>query len=497
MRRQSSLVIPLFLAMSLGCEGADPGVEEGRAELGSGLFATARSVAVGSWASATAIADVNGDGKNEVLMTTDFYFDPTNDYKLMVFRPSTTGAMQEIARYPIGQGAESISVGDVNGDGRNDVVVGNSDSDTIGILYQNPSGTLDAMVSIATASALRVRVADLNGDGRKDIVGIAWGTQGDAVELYLQDAQGQLTGRATYHVTHGGYDDLEVGDVNNDGRNDIVVMSGQGLLPNLGVLLQTPQGTFAAASYYSVGSNILTQGVAIGDVTGDGRNDVIVSYGGNRPNARIGIFAQNTAGTLDPVVSKSSYDNPQSLVVADVDSNGYADIVVLHDGWSTLGVYSQSTPGILDAEVRYTIPDASYYSPDGLSVGDFDEDGMPDLAIGNYNYGLVTLKHIDRVPPVVTIGQPNGSIAYVGVPLLITWTASDNVALARFDVLYSPDGGISAIQIPGCTSLGPEVRSCTWASPGPANPSALVGVVARDTQGNTAFAIGAFSLVQP
>jgi hypothetical protein len=505
MCRRESLVLSLTFVGWLGCTGQNadaPNTEQSQHALGTGLFESPISLAVGSWPSAVAIADVNGDGANEVLMTTNTYFDATNDYKLMIFRHDASGVMQEIARYDIGRGAESMSVGDVNGDGRTDVVVANNYSDTIGIFYQNASGTLDPMVTIATTSSLRVRVADLNGDGRQDIVGIDWGT--DIVDLFLQDEQGQLSGRATYHVSHGGYDDLEVGDVNHDGRTDIVVMSGQSYISNLGVILQTPEGAFEPPVYYSVGplsANTLTHGVAIGDVNGDGRQDVIVSYGGNRPTSKLGVFIQNETGALDPAQSLDSYDIPEPVVAADVDHNGATDILVLHGGWNALGVYSQTNAGALDAEARYSVPYASHYPPDALAVGDFTGDGLPDVAIADYNHGLVTLEHLgmpaDTQPPVLSVAAPTGQVIQAGSPVRIAWTASDDVGLAGFDVLFSPDGGTTTTPIAECTGLGPALRACTWAAGGPANPSALVRVVARDSSGNTASADAVFVIAPP
>lgn len=96
-----------------------------------------------------------------------------------------------------------------------------------------------------------------------------------------------------YPVLHGGREDLEVADVTGDGRDDLIVMSGQTYAsPNFSVLAQLASGGFASPVEYRVGEGILTSGIGVGDVTGDGRNDVVASYEG------LAVFAQTPLGTL-------------------------------------------------------------------------------------------------------------------------------------------------------------------------------------------------------
>jgi FG-GAP-like repeat/FG-GAP repeat len=257
------------------------------------------------------------------------------------------------------------------------------------VFLQNDSGTLNAGVLYASTNSNKIRIADLNHDGLMDVVGIGSGT--NTASVWLQNNGGTLDSSVIYNVTHGGYDDLEVGDVNNDGLIDIIVMSGQSLVPNLGVLIQNIGGTFNPPVYYSVGNNILTRGVAVGDVNGDHLNDVVVTYGGNKPNSKLGVFTQNVSGTLDPVVSYVSYDIPGPVCIADLTSNGRADIIVLHGGWEKAGIYRQSLFGELLGENLYDIPNINLYNPNGLAVGDINGDGRNDIAIADHNYGLVIL----------------------------------------------------------------------------------------------------------
>ncbi len=357
------------------------------------IFQNYTIVATGSYPEAIAIGDVNNDGRNDVVMTTWYSGDPVNDYKIFVFLQNADGTLAAPVKYATSASytrrPSTVAIGDINNDGRNDVVIGYSGFG-IEVFSQNGSGALNADVVYASADSNKIKIADLNNDGILDVVGIGWGT--NTASVWLQNNGGTLEPAIIYTVTHGGYDDLDVGDVNNDGLTDIVVMSGQLLVPNLGILIQKNDGTFDNPAYYSVGGNILTHGVAVGDVNGDHLNDVVVTYGGNRPNSKIGVFTQNASGTLEPVVSYNSYDIPEPVRIADLTGDGRAEVIVLHGGWLKAGVYLQNASG-LQAENLYDIPDASHYNPHGLAVGDINSDGRRDIAVADYNQGLVILYH--------------------------------------------------------------------------------------------------------
>jgi hypothetical protein len=372
--------------------GSDEIIITASGPVNSGLFKPYVTYPTGSWPESVAIGDVNGDGRNDVVLTTSFYNDPANDYKMFVLLQNASGGFNQAVKYTAGNG-ESVAIGDVNNDGRADVIV--SASNCIGVFYQNSSGGLNTMVTYASnhqsfSNTYKVKTGDFNHDGRMDVVSIDWGTQSQDVDVFYQNAGGTFNTPITYTVSHGGYEDLEVGDVNNDGFTDIIVMSGQSFIPNLGVLTQKTDGTFNTAVYYSVGANQLSSGVGIGDVNGDSLQDIVVTYGGNAGN--IGVFLQNNSGTLNTSTSYSSYDSPSPIEIADVNNDGRKDIILAHAGWLKLGVYLQGTGEAILPEELYPIP-YSTYNPHGLAIGDINGDGLNDVVIADNGNGLVVLYH--------------------------------------------------------------------------------------------------------
>ena len=473
-RLRAGAVLLLLGSAIVGC-GAPENDEEAprqpRSALTASLFEPYVAYATGSWAEAVAIGDLDDDGRNDIALVTSSRFDPDNDNTVHVFLQAVDGSLQPRVKYPVGAQSRSIDIGDVNGDGHADVVVGLASSQ-IGVLRQNALGTLDPVVTYPTMNSYRVKVGDFNGDGRMDIAGIntaSYSGEGGP-DIFLQDESGALASPVNYRVIRGGTRAmLDAGDINGDGRTDLVVMSGS---PDVSVLLQTPEGVLGAPAPYSLPGTANASGLAIGDTSGDGRTDIVVSYGGNRPNSFIARFLQDATGAMEPPASYASYDIPSAIRIADVDGDGRKDVLVIHDGWSQLGVYRQSSSGGFGSEELYAIPDASNYEPQGLAVGDINGDGWPDAVIADYNSGLVVLHH--EVSPSLTVTGPV-SDQFVGATATIAWThnlpAGDNV---RIEV--SRDGGGTFELL---AASAPTTGSFNWIVTGPPTSLAMMRVTSN------------------
>jgi hypothetical protein len=360
---------------------------------------------------AVAIGDVTGDGLADVVLTTG-YTNSAEDFHLYVLAGQADGTLAAPTSYATAgtypNRPETVDVGDVNGDGRVDVVVGLSGLG-VQVFAQAADGTLAAPTFVASADSHRVAIGAFDGTGRAQVAGVGWGT--NTVTVFSDTGSG-LGATATYAARHGGYEDLEAADVTGDGRTDIVVMSGQSWVPNVSVIAQQAGGGFAAAAEYGVGGNLLTQGIGVGDVTGDGRLDVVASWGGNSPNGRIGVFAQTGGGTLvAPPTAYQSYDIPAAIDVADVDKDGRLDVVVSHDGWARIGVYPGLAGGTLGAEQLYPIPSSNGGNPQGLAVGDVTNDGWADIVYADDLHGLVILANAGTTAPPPT-PTPSPTVTY-------------------------------------------------------------------------------------
>lgn len=349
----------------------------------SDLFQSATNLATGSWPEAVAIADIFGH--NDIAMVTSYYGDSANNQKLLIY--SSTGNTS----YDLGGAGYSVAVGDLNGDGKNDIAVAVRGAG-IKLFYNNGTGNQFDAYLLETGEDLKVRLADLNNDGRLDIICIGWGT--DKADIFMQGAPGSNgqgfsgTGpfsKSTLSVNHDGYDDLAIGDVNDDGLKDIVIMSGQGMAGGANIMLQTATG-FAAPIHQQINSS---HGVAIGDIDKDGTNEVVVSSGGNVPDSMISVIKIYPDGGAWAYTLPSSHI-PSAIRIADINGDSRNDIIVLHDGWGSVGTYLQKPDGSLKEEQLYGAY-AYQFNPDAMAVGDVNNDGKADVVTLDHNYGLGTL----------------------------------------------------------------------------------------------------------
>jgi hypothetical protein len=386
--RYSYVVTPILAACLISaCSGDN---DPPPSTSSKNLFQPYVMLPTGSSPEAVAIGDVNGDSRNDVVMTTSF-FSSTNDYKLLVFLQNTKGELNPPIAYAIsgedGYYPKSAAIGDINGDGKNEVVVGKAGLQ-IEVFSQDGSGGLVSSAVYPTANSRHIRIVDLNNDDRLDLLGAGYS---GGVDVYYQKADGALTVPTTYPAVTSGIQDLEVKDINADGLTDIVLLDEPAVPPKLVVMTQTVGGSFTAHVDYEYSTPFL-HSIALGDVTSDGKNDVVTTYGGNY--GKLNVFTQGGTDTLSYTEIYDSYDSPESVEIADVNSDARPDVIVLHGGFNTMGIYGQKNDGTLSTEEFYPLPYSTHYNPQGLAVGDINGDRLPDVVIASSgSSGLVVLYH--------------------------------------------------------------------------------------------------------
>jgi hypothetical protein len=395
------------------------------------------TVTVGSWPHVLALAELTGDARLDAAIATASDFDPTNDETLHLFAGQSGGLVARTQRLPAGAGPEAIATGDFNQDGRQDVVLALAGEDALALYFQTLSSTLTSTLQLPRPGAPNaVAVGDFNGDLRDDIAAIA--PLSGTIQIWLTEAsQITPTAMATLAYPTGGYDALDVGDMDNDGDDDLVALRGAGYLTDAVVIYWQDAGHFPISSTLTPAhGGYLPHGLAVGDVNGDGLDDIVVTAGGNAPDAFLNIFLQQighrltqintdpiyteiirtqhprqaSASHLIPLITTSpityaAHHLPSAVAIGDVNHDGRNDVVVTHDAWQTLSVYTQTVSGTLAAYATAALPYSDRYRPDALGLADLDGDAGLDVALVDRDHGLVILTN-QRSAPQTRINTP-------------------------------------------------------------------------------------------
>src|SRR3984957_18644486 len=321
----------------------------------------------GLYAESVTITDVNGDGKPDLVVANQCV-KTTNEkcgHGLMfgsvsVLLGNGDGTFQPELSYGSGGiHTLSVAVADVNRDGKPDLLVTNRNclkgcsGGIVSVLLNNGDGTFRPPViySSGQRDAWSIAVADVNGDGMPDLV-VSDGDE-SFVSVLLGNGDGTFQPALSYASGEGGTFSVVVADVNGDGTPDVLVTKysgGNNGNGSVGVLLGNGDGTFQPVVHYGSGgfSPIAPNALAVRDVNGDGKLDLVVANTCSRStcsgHGTVGVLLGNGDGTFQPAISDSSSGGlAQSIAVADVNRDGKPDIVV----GNTNTVTFQDSVGVL------------------------------------------------------------------------------------------------------------------------------------------------------
>ncbi|HYQ88774.1 MAG TPA: T9SS type A sorting domain-containing protein [Candidatus Binatia bacterium] len=360
-----------------------------------------------------AVGDVSGDGTPDLLLVNGQggQFVSTVAVLLGVgdgtFQPRADDRTQDYPSY--------VAIGDLNADGRPDILTANDWSATVSILPGHGDGTFAPHQEYgASGWCFSAGIGDVNGDGRPDIVSGDFpttpGSQGVAT-VYLGNADGTFQARNSYE-THRQPVDLVVADLDSDGRPDVATADWDVNLTS--VLFGNGDGSCQERRDYDADWN--ARFVASGDLDGDGRADfllvnesgtinILLSNGDrtfrrkdmpNGNNAPMALGDLNADGKLDMVTAGSAflgngdgtfgpglaYDNQGGLgrpALVDLNGDAKLDLVNANSTGSSVSIHFGNGDGTFQPEVVY----ATGSHPSSVAIGDLNRDGRLDLVAAN------------------------------------------------------------------------------------------------------------------
>ncbi len=321
-----------------------------------------------SQTTSVAMGDLNGDGALDIVTGN---FGQLN----MVYLNDGSGRFPgdgEQLPGPADSQTRSVTIGDLNGNGLLDIIVGNDSQQNL-IYFNNGSGEASTFnvqpFGPADNTTWSVATGDLNADGALDII---VGNDTDANMIYFNDGSGDFDNEPPLLISNiSPYTrSLAVGDISGDGVLDIIVGSIGSNSIELGTLISgfEPYTTIPGPPF---SGNDLTVSVALGDLDENGTLDIIA--GGNRQGA---IFFNTEPGRYDnlPTLDSSQVGRP----AGDLDGDGYLDLI----GWDAttqrMAIYLNNRGGNFpDADKRLFGPVQRLMA--STAVADLDNDGDLDI----------------------------------------------------------------------------------------------------------------------
>ncbi len=347
-----------------------------------------------------AIADVNGDGAQDLLVaTTNYqgnYYDP-GFANVILNSPGAPGTFQTGVQYPTTNlGVASVAVADLTGSGSLDMVVANAYGSVSVYMHGATAGAFLAAVDVPTGGAPnQVVIGDLNGDGLPDLV--LADLYGSVIYLLQDPAHpGQFLAPVSM-PTLTSASSVTLADVNGDGAMDIVA-AGSDDFGNGGVYVflqvaATP-GTFTSPVRFPAG--VAPQSVKAADMDGDGLMDLVVADFGysDGSGAGVAVLLQDPAhqGTFLAPAVYASPGGSIDVAVGPLTTPGANDVVLVNlngvSGNVSVLLHDPAHPGALLAATNY----AGFGQPLGVALGDLNNDGRPDIAVADSTTATVLIQ---------------------------------------------------------------------------------------------------------
>jgi hypothetical protein len=354
------------------------------------------SIAVGKGPGVIAVADVNEDGKPDLIVANE------ESENLTVLLGDGKGHFQNAAGSPVAAGhlPNDIAVADMNRDGHLDLVVANHQSPFLSVLLGDGKGGFHP----APGSPFDVHsnphphgvvVGAFSSAGVLDAVTDSWGS--NQIELLKGDGKGGLlTPGRFFAVGRRPYERLRSVDFNHDGHPDIVTTNLDD--DTATILLGDGKGGLQQAAGSPVAAGAKPWQVAIDDFNGDGNADLaILPYERDVTDARrvvVTVLLGNGKGGFAPLAQRLSLEGchgPNSIATGDFDGDGHRDIAVgCAESGNVVLFLGHREPG--HAELTFSrFLQSKAVGWGGIAVGDLDGDGRDDLIASDPANGSITL----------------------------------------------------------------------------------------------------------
>lgn len=350
--------------------------------LGDGTFRPREDYIVGWAPRSLAAGDFDQDGD------LDLVFANREDRSVSMLQNQGNGQFAQLLQSSVGTAPRTIRFGDLDGDCTPDAVLACDGGNYVSVRRGLGGGAFAPETRVgATAGAGVVSgvLSDLDSDGRLDIVFVMANRGTIAVRRNVSDGPGSLAFEEPIYFRVGAYPlDVESGDLNSDGKPDLVVANGRasGESQSVSVLLNTSTATgsitFGPEVKYPTGAG--PSSIAIGDLDGDLCPEIVA---GNEAGMSVSMLRNLGNGTFGTRVDYPVASFTTCVEIADIDDDGKPDLLATNNHIASISIFKNiSESGApLSFAPRKDVPTGSY--PRAIVVTDLDGDGSKEIITAN------------------------------------------------------------------------------------------------------------------
>jgi FG-GAP-like repeat len=353
-------------------------------------------IKVGRSPGSVEVADFNHDKFPDLAVTSE------TDSSVTVLLGNGRGGFTETGNSPFFAGSipNDISINDFNRDGNMDLAFANHEKKYLTVLLGNGKGNFIAAPGSpfpveGIPHTHGIATGDFNNDGRLDLVTDSWGN--NQVEVLFGDSPNLFKKQGVFFkVGKRPYQRLRAADINSDGIDDIVTTNTEG--NNATILLSNGKGDFyePAGSPFACGDAPF--GIAIGDINADGKPDLaIINSPGSmgEGKGKNGLTVLVGDGTGKFTTMKGSPFNagkiPNRIAIGDVNGDGVNDIVTSDNDSNKIYLFLMNKNGTVLSGSPITVGN----HPKGVAIADLNGDGKCEIVICNqldHEISIITAK---------------------------------------------------------------------------------------------------------